>query len=122
MSMTNTYPLRLPLSLEKKIVTFAEEDGMTIDQFILVAIAERLATMETVHFFTKRKKQADFDTFRMILNRENTEPPRWGDEIPESYEDLRQYSDYHDGPAEGDSEPSVGEHVLRDASPTTIGA
>lgn len=83
MTRTGTYPLRLPLSLKAAIAKISEQDGTSMNQFLVVAAAEKLAVMQTEAFFIDRKAVADNDAFLRILNRTGGEPPRTGDELPE---------------------------------------
>ena len=76
-----TYPLRLPYSLKQALKETVEEDGGSINQFIIVAVAEKLSAMKTVAFFDKARQEANLDTFWRILNRKGGEPPRENDEL-----------------------------------------
>jgi len=52
-----------------------------INQFIAIAVAEKISSLETERFFAERAKQADMEEFRAILFRPGGEPPRTGDEL-----------------------------------------
>jgi hypothetical protein len=80
MSETSTYPLRLPKSLKEKVAKVAKRDGTSINQFIAIAVAEKISALETERFFAERAKQADMEEFRAILFRPGGEPPRTGDD------------------------------------------
>ncbi|MCE7987691.1 MAG: toxin-antitoxin system HicB family antitoxin [Caldilinea sp. CFX5] len=82
MTQPATYALRLPQSLKAAVAKVAKRDGTSINNFITVAIAEKLSAMETVSFFEERKNRADMDAFYRILTRQGGEPPRSGDEMP----------------------------------------
>ena len=77
-----TYPLSLPQSLKEAVAQVAKREGTSINQFITVAVAEKLSALETAAFFEERKKRADREIFRQILNRKGGSPPREGDEMP----------------------------------------
>jgi len=81
MSETSTYPLRLPKSLKAEVAKVAKRDGTSINQFIAIAVAEKISALETERFFAERVKQADMEEFRAILFRPGGEPPRIGDEL-----------------------------------------
>jgi len=49
---------------------------------IALAVAEKLAVLETASFFEQHKACADMNVFRKILNRKGGLPSRPGDEIP----------------------------------------
>ena len=76
-----TYPLRLPHSLKMAVKETAEEDGGSMNQFIVMAVAEKLSAMKTAAFFDQARKEADIQTFQRVLNRKGGEPPRKGDEL-----------------------------------------
>lgn len=79
----NTYPLRLPASLRAAVERLAREDGTSINQFVVVAVAEKVAAMEAEKIFAERRARADLDAFDRILSRAGGEPPRKGDELPD---------------------------------------
>ena len=81
MSETSTYPLRLPKSLKDEVAKVAKRDGTSINQFIAIAVAEKISALETERFFAERAKQADMEEFRTILFRPVGEPPRTGDDL-----------------------------------------
>ena len=82
MADLSTYPLRLPKSLKDKVAKVAKQDGASINQFITIAVAEKVSVLETEKFFADRIQEADIDAFRSLLFRSGGEPPRAGDELP----------------------------------------
>ena len=83
MTKSAAYALRLPVSLKENLAQVAEREGISINQFITLAVAEKLAVLETARFFNERADRADMDAFRRLLDRQGGEPPRAGDELPE---------------------------------------
>jgi len=81
MSETSTYPLRLPKSLKDEVARVAKRDGASINQFIAIAVAEKISALETANFFAERAKGINLDEFRAILFRPGGEPPRSGDDL-----------------------------------------
>jgi hypothetical protein len=54
-----TYPLKLPLSIKKAAQRLAKEDGVSLNQWIAVAVAEKVGVVETAaEFFQKRARKA----------------------------------------------------------------
>lgn len=80
MTNTSTYPLRLPRSVKAAVTRIAKEEGISVNQFVATAVAEKLAAMTTAAFFSERKSRADLTAFRRLLKRRGGEPPRAGDE------------------------------------------
>jgi hypothetical protein len=70
-----TFPLRLPVSLKAALETISDRDGTSINQFLVVAAAEKIAAMQTEEFFLERRNRADREAFRRILNRQGGERP-----------------------------------------------
>jgi hypothetical protein len=81
MSEKTTFPLRLPRSIKAGVERLAREEGISINQFVATAVAEKLAVMRTAEFFAERRERADFAAFDRIMNRVGGEPPRPGDEV-----------------------------------------
>lgn len=82
MAETSTYPLRLPTSLKNEVAKLAKRDGTSVNQFIALAVAEKISALETEEFFKERGKLADMDEFNKILRREGGVAPAEGDELP----------------------------------------
>lgn len=86
MSTTSmTYPLRLPASLKRAAEEFAEADGVSLNAFVTVAVAEKVSALTTERFFSERRGKADPARLLAMLNRKGTEAPRPGDELPEGF-------------------------------------
>lgn len=82
MTQMAAYPLRLPRSLKETVTLAAERDGTSINQFIAIAVAEKLAVLDTERFFAERRQRVDMGRLRELLTRQGGEAPRDGDEIP----------------------------------------
>ncbi len=81
MSKISTYPLRLPKSLKDEVARVAERDHTSMNQFIAIAVAEKISALKTEEFFVERAKQADMEAFTNILFRPGGEAPQSGDEL-----------------------------------------
>ena len=55
----STFPLRLPVSMKAAVEKISERDGTSMNQFLVVAAAEKIAAMETENFFLERRERAD---------------------------------------------------------------
>jgi hypothetical protein len=80
MSGSSTYPLRLPKSVKAAAEKLAREEGISMNQFVATAVAEKLVAMQTATFFAERRNRADLVAFRKLLRRRTGEMPREGDE------------------------------------------
>ncbi len=77
----STISLRLPDSLHKQIRKLAEADGISINQFISTAAAEKLAALMTVEYLEERAKRGSREKFDAAL-------ARLPDVEPEDYDRL----------------------------------
>jgi len=77
-----SYPLKLPMSIKAAAARLAKEDGVSLNQWISVAIAQKIGAVETAADFLKQRagtaKPADMLPF---LDRAAGETPPAGDEI-----------------------------------------
>jgi HicB family len=67
MKNQSTYPLRLPRSVKAEVERRAKLDGISINQFVATAVAEKLAAMNTAEFFAERRGRADFDALDRLM-------------------------------------------------------
>ncbi len=54
----STYPLKLPASIKKAAQRLAKEDGVSLNQWIAVAVAQKVGVSETAADFFARKTGA----------------------------------------------------------------
>jgi HicB family len=80
-SPQSTYPLRLPKSVKAEVERRAKADGVSVNQFVATAVAEKLAVMNTATFFAERRERADFTAFDRIMRRKRGEAPHSDDSI-----------------------------------------
>jgi len=72
--------LRLPNSIHRHIKAIASEEGVSINQFIITAVAEKISALRTENYLSKRASRADRKEFRNILDRVPERPPLKGDD------------------------------------------
>ncbi|QLQ19549.1 MAG: toxin-antitoxin system HicB family antitoxin [Exiguobacterium profundum] len=53
--------LNLPRSLKKAAEDFAAKDGVSVNQYIALALAEKVGAMGAAEFFAERGKDGDAD-------------------------------------------------------------
>jgi hypothetical protein len=80
MSKSN-YALSAPQSILEAARQAARRDGVSLNQFINTALAEKVAALETEALFTRRAERADRARFLDVLERLGRESPRSGDEL-----------------------------------------
>ena len=78
---SSTFPLRLPVSLKDAVAEVSREDNTSINQFVVVAVAEKLSAMRTVEFFAERRSRADPEAAIAILSRDGGQAPEPEDRL-----------------------------------------
>ncbi len=65
----STLSVRLPESLHKKIKKIAKDDGVSINQFISSAAAEKVSAIMTIDYLKKEAKLGKRKDFEAILEK-----------------------------------------------------
>jgi uncharacterized protein (DUF1778 family) len=81
MSKAN-YSLRLQPSLKAAAERMATAEGTSLNQFINVAVAEKLSALETEEFFRSRGAIGTREAFLAFLDGAGDEAPGEGDTLP----------------------------------------
>jgi hypothetical protein len=81
MSVASNYALRLPTSLKRELEKVARDDGTSLNQLIVTAVAEKLSALRTADFFEERRVRADVDAALATMTRKRGETPKDGDEF-----------------------------------------
>ena len=89
----STYPLKLPLSIKKAAQRLAKEDGVSLNQWIAAAVAEKVGVIETAaEFFKKRAGKATGSGLRKFLRKAPNVAPDPEDGLDRSIQTLKQVS------------------------------
>lgn len=75
------YALRMPDSLMQAARDCAERDNTSMNQFFVVAIAEKIAALNTEQFFKDKAALADEQAYLQILAKVRNTSPIVGDEL-----------------------------------------
>lgn len=77
-----SHPLKLPTALKAAAARLAKEEGVSLNQWIAVAIAQKIGAVETASDFLKRRAgKARREDMLPFLDKAKKEPPPIGDEI-----------------------------------------
>jgi hypothetical protein len=77
-----TYPLKLPVSIKKAAQRLAKEDGVSLNQWIAAAVAQKVGVVETAaDFFKKRAGEATGAGMMRFLRNAPKAVPEPEDEI-----------------------------------------
>lgn len=71
--------VNLPESIQRHIREIAGKEGISVDQFITTAIAEKVSAIATEEYFQARAKRADLEAFKAILAKTPDREPLPGD-------------------------------------------
>ena len=63
----STISLRLPDSLHKHARAMAQKDGISINQFIASAVAEKMSALDTQSYLEQRAKRGSLAKFRAAM-------------------------------------------------------
>jgi uncharacterized protein (DUF1778 family) len=77
-----TFALRLPQSLKNAIEKLAEADGVSMNQFLVVAAAEKVSALQTEAYIAERGARADREACLRVLNRWDGTQPEPEDALP----------------------------------------
>jgi hypothetical protein len=80
-----TLSLRLPESVHRQLVQLAKTEGVSLNQLISSAAAEKLAALMTEEYLADRAKRASRRKFDAVLAKVPKAPPLEGDELPAGY-------------------------------------
>ena len=79
------YPLSLPASLKETAARLAREDGVSLNQWIVTAVAQKIGAVETAEvFLAERATRANPGELQRYLDGAPDTPPAHGDEMPEA--------------------------------------
>jgi uncharacterized protein (DUF1778 family) len=65
----STLSLRLPNSLHEQIRQLAKSEGISINQFIASATAEKMTALLTEEYLNKRANRASWEKFQAVLDK-----------------------------------------------------
>ena len=81
-SRVSTFSLRMPNSLKVAVERMAAADGTSMNQFLVMAAAEKLSAIQTAEaYFAARRGEGDRQAALAFLSREGGEAPRPEDEV-----------------------------------------
>jgi predicted transcriptional regulator len=84
-----TLSLRLPESVHKKLSELAKQEGISLNQLLCSAAAEKLAALMTEEYLAERAKRGSVQKFKSVLAKVPKGKPVPGDELPEELKRTR---------------------------------
>ena len=77
----STLSIRLPESLHKQVKELAESEGVSMNQFIALAVAEKMSALMTVEYLEERAGRGSREKFDAVLE-------KVAEAEPEEYDQL----------------------------------
>lgn len=79
----STLSLRLPNSLHSQLRELARQEGVSMNQLITTAAAEKVASLMTLDYLEKRGRRGSREKFEAVLGRVPSAEPEPGDRLDE---------------------------------------
>ncbi|MFM9900192.1 MAG: toxin-antitoxin system HicB family antitoxin [Polaromonas sp.] len=77
--------IRLPNSVHESIKLLARRDGISVNQFIASAAAEKMASFQTLDYLRREGALGKREDFEQFLRAVPAVPAQAGDEIPAGF-------------------------------------
>jgi hypothetical protein len=74
--------LRLPTSLHEQLRLLAKQEGVSINQFITLAIAEKMAAMDAKNYLQQRAQRGSREKLLAVLAKAPDVEPEEADKLP----------------------------------------
>ncbi len=65
----STLSIRLPDSLHKKVKELARQEGISMNQFIALAVAEKMSALITVEYLKERAERGSREKYEAVLDK-----------------------------------------------------
>ncbi|HSN76632.1 MAG TPA: toxin-antitoxin system HicB family antitoxin [Anaerolineae bacterium] len=75
--------LRLPTSMHEQLRELAQREGISINQFITIAVAEKMATIDTATYLQQRAQRGSRAKLLAVLAKAPDVQPEPADRLPE---------------------------------------
>jgi len=87
MATTTSFALCIPSCLMEDVKVLAARDAVSVNQFLVQAVAEKVAILKAYGYLAERAACATPGDLGRILARAGTATPIPGDELPEGWPD-----------------------------------
>jgi len=77
----STVSLRLPNSIHNRVKELAKIDGVSINQFIAVALTEKVSVMNAFDYLKDRANRGNVEKFRNVLAKVSDREPQKHDSL-----------------------------------------
>ena len=90
-TIVSKFPLRLPPSVRNRAEGFSEKEGISLNQFIQLAVAEKVARLEHEEWVARRREPVAerIAAALAVLDKPSENAPSEEDRLPEGYRSVR---------------------------------
>jgi len=81
----STLSLRLPKSLHERARELAQQEGVSINQLIATALAEKISALDTIGYLKERAARGSREAFLRALDQVPAAAPIPGDVLPAGF-------------------------------------
>jgi len=74
--------IHIPDSLYKRLQTLAEQDGVSLDQFVVLAVAEKISALTTEGYLRERANRGNRSKYENVLAKVPDVEPKPYDSLP----------------------------------------
>jgi hypothetical protein len=65
--MSNVLSLRIPKSLHEEVKELAQDEGVSLNQFVMLALAEKVATLRAIDYLEQRAARGSREKLLALL-------------------------------------------------------
>jgi post-segregation antitoxin (ccd killing protein) len=77
----STMSLRLPESLHQQAKMLAEQEGVSINQLVATALAEKISALQALRYLEERATRGSRQKYEKVLGKVKDTSPTLGDEL-----------------------------------------
>ncbi len=77
----STLSVRLPKSIHEQVKSLAAEEGVSMNQFISIALAEKIASMRTLRYLEERAARGSKEKLQAVLDKAPDVEPEAFDQL-----------------------------------------
>jgi predicted transcriptional regulator len=78
----STLSIQLPDSLYRSLQRLAEQDGVSLDQFIALAVAEKISALTTEGYLQEQASRGNRAKYEAVLSKVADVEPEFHDQLP----------------------------------------
>lgn len=81
--MSNVVSLRIPKTLHEQVKELARDEGISLNQFVMLALAEKVTTLRTIDYLERRASHGSRERLLEILAKAPDVEPETYDRLDE---------------------------------------